>query len=298
MSTLQQTSPNKLLERVPVGSISFYSPFSFYSLDLDSGLKSSLDEVGLLQPVTLIVRDGKLVCVDGNRRVKHLQDTMQPDELLSAWILPQSLTDDQVLFEILHIGRSRQKGCVDKLNEYHLLNKLLPNNQGKSGVDKKRDLIISEGLGYSIRTIRRLLRIDRVMPSLLAAVDADIISLSQAEAKVKKIEYEKKKQEADQVAFDEFSGGSTNEPVSAEMDTADSAFEQPSDDDDTDDSVPMRKIHPRRYEDRIINLETLPTCCPTCNRSYKTISFDEIPEIFNQKREEKDNQTDWLNDVA
>lgn len=228
-------------------------------------LDISVGKSGVIQPFTGIVKDGKIVIIDGRERLKAAMDKFDEDYKVPVWVITETLTDSELKWLVLDIERTRQKTYVDLMNEYNLYNSLIPNRQGQKDVVKDRTLLICDLMGISKSQLMKLLRIDRVSPPLLHAVDGGLITLEGARRKAEEI---KRKRGLD----DELS-----EP---------------------EDKKEVKDGRDRIYRDRVVDLTNLPDECPSCNRRFETIKYDDIQDIFNVNRKEDEFQIDWLRDVA
>ncbi len=263
---------NKTLVWLELSNIHKCEDYRVYNSKFDKGLNTSIKLNNVIEPFTVIKKMKKYILINGFRRHDYLEEISSGDKLVPVWVITDDLTEAQIQMLILDLARVRQKGYVEILNEYHLYNKLLPNNQGKKNVEKYRSKDIADRIGTSVSTLRRLLKIDRIKPSLLTAVDSGVITLKKAEVDAKTIERERNK--ADE-KFD-------NEEVDDDF----------SNDEDSGQDQP--RTVKRSYKDKLIDLNILPECCPTCNRNFSNITWDEIPKIFNKKRKPEENQVDWL----
>lgn len=225
----------------------------------------SVGKSGVIQPFTGIVRDGNIVIIDGRERLKAARDKFDENYKVPVWIISETLTDSELKWLVLDLERTRQKNYVDLMNEYNLYNSLIPNRRGQKDVERHRTLVICDLMGISKSQLMRLLRIDKISPSLLHAVDSGLITLEGARRKADEI---KRKREQDDL------------------------HTKP------DDEKEETKGCERIYRDRVIDLSDLTDECPSCNRRFETIEYDDIQDIFNVNRKDNDFQTDWLQDVA
>jgi hypothetical protein len=260
-----------------LNDIHIHEKYQIYNSEPDQGLNQSLMVNDVIEPLTVLKsKEEEHILINGFRRYDFMIENDPSDKMIPVWVIEQELTDDEIHMLILDLARVRQKGYAEILNEYHLYDKILPNNQGKKGVEKHRIKEIADRIGVSVSTLRRLISIDRINPALLVAVDSGIITLSKAKVDAKNIERERKK--ADET-FE------LEEPV-----------EGIQDEDENSDDDP-RSVQ-RSFKDKIIDLNVLPNACPSCNRSFYNIEWEEIPEIFNLKRKPEEAQIDWLQKIA
>lgn len=258
----------KKLKWIPIGLIHKVDNFRIYTPGTNQGLKASIQKSGVIEPLSVIVRDKKHILINGYERIEVLeQDTnFGYDFKIPVWVYQDQLTDDEIHWLVLDLAKVRKKSNVDLVNEYHLYNKLVPNNQGKKDVDQHRIDYIATMMGISVSRLKKLLSIDKVQPSLLRAVDDEVITLSNAEQKKKAIVKKRKDEE---------------ELKEMQKDVDDNPVEETT-----------------KYHNKDVDLEALPTCCPSCNRAFDTMTWVEIPDIFNYKRKEENKQTDWLSKSA
>jgi hypothetical protein len=242
--------------------------FRFYRKQVRSDLKLSIiRNNGAILPVLAIVRNNQYVLINGHERVEILTELYSPDHEVQVWVIENELTDNQLLDLIVDLERTRKKGYTDVMSEFSVIHRTTPNQQGQKldGANRRKE--IAERLGISLSQMNKLIRIDKASPSLLHAVDGEIITLSMAMKKAKLIE----KKNDDKT--DENDGEST---------------EKKND---------VKQIG-RVFTNKLVDLESLPTCCEACHRPFSTIGWTEIPLIFNQNLKEEDQENTWLYEVA
>jgi hypothetical protein len=261
------------LRFLTLGQIILDDKYAIYDRTLDSSMSKSLEDSGLLQAFTAVPKESKYLLLDGSRRIDHLMATQSPDYLIPVWVIEDELTDKEIIRLVLSLNTTRKKKYVELLNEYHAYDKVIPNNQGKSGVEKYRHELIAEYMGISVSSINKLRFIDSIKPELIIAVDEGIITLGQAHVKAKQIKYERQKNQ------------------NPEEQIADSEFDLPALSDGEEDEA--NKV--RQRKDKIVDLTSLPTLCPCCNRPFSDMTWDDINTVFNKKQTEEDTATDWLN---
>lgn len=259
----------KKLEYVPLGKLGIIN--SLVSIDhwdeeSERAVKISIEKRGVATAYIAVKLDESYGVVDGKLRLKHELELHGPDHLVPVWVIEGEYTEEQIRQLIFDLDKRRKKSNVNILDEFHFLDKRIPNNQGKKGgdEDKHRKTIIAKEIGVSYSKIVQLLKIDRIKPSLLRAVDLDQITLQKALATAKEIEDARNNSE----------------------NTVDSS------------SVPSGP-HPVYSASNIhIDLNSLSSTCPCCNIPYSKLDWTDIPNIFTYKRKEEDKQIDWLKAVA
>lgn len=268
----------KTLEHLLLSSISVNEAYRIYDKTPDTGINESTTRAGIINPLMVIRKEDKYILIDGFHRYDFMIEKYPGDKEVPVWIIHNEFTDDQILMLILDIDRTKKKNYIDILAEYHLYNRLIPNNQGKSNMDSGRLKIIAERIGVSTSTINRLLKVDRVKPALVHAAANGIITLDKAMTDAKAIERERKKR--DEYEDDDFESSGED----ALEDLPDSENKKMK---STQDSR-------RAIVDKIIDLESITSCCPGCNRTLDNLTWEDIPTLFNQKRQPSEEQTDWL----
>jgi len=225
-------------------------------------LNISVGKSGVIQPFTGIVTGDKVSIIDGRERLRVAKEKFGQDHEVPVWVILDSLTDEQIKYLMLDLERTRRKTYVDRIAEYELYNKLIPNRQGQDlHGEKNRTQVICGLMGICKSQLMKLIKIDRISPTLLEAVDNDLITLEGARRKAEEIERNRKKEESEEI---------TTEPV----------------------------ISKRRFSDKVIDLESFPRCCPHCNNDFSTLRYEDILNRFNVNRKEDEFQTDWLRNVA
>lgn len=228
-------------------------------------LKLSLAERGKRGLYSAVLRDDKLVLIDGIR--SHAIEMKQhgPDHQVLVWVIQDAMTDDDIQWYRIDRRKSAKMLTTDIVSEYKFRNKHMPSNQGKK--DKKdeeyRRRRIAKEIGVSETKLTELLRIDRRKPAFLKAIDSGAKTLKEVLSDIKKLE---QKEKEDALKID---AGEQPEPFTPDLDVT----------------------------NKHIDLHEIPTCCPACNRPFNTIQWKEIPLLFNYKRTSDENQTDWLEAV-
>lgn len=240
--------------------VSEYFRYEPQTFEDDRSLQFSLKDRGLKEPFTAIRSGDNLNLLNGNRRHTILSDLYGPKYEVPVWVISESLNEEEIQWLILDLAKVRKKTNVDYVNEFHIYNKLVPNNQGKKNNPISRRQLLAQYMGVSSSKISLLLSIDADAPEQLKAVDNGIITLSQAKIKAKEIREHK---EQLQKGFQD------------------------------NDDVP-ELIITGKHRNKTIDLDSVATHCSHCNRSFDSIEWHEIPMIFNKNRNDKNNQTDWL----
>jgi len=263
----QKSQYNKTLQWIPLGQIHIEERYRVYTPGRNLGLAPSIERAGILEPFTVIT-PGKNILINGRERYDVGMEKLGPDYLVPVWLISDELTEEEIQWLILDLARVRHKSCVDQVNEFHMYHKLIPNNQGKTDVDQYRKDIIAGMIGISTSQLNKLLKIDRVKPALLHAVDTQVITIGKAETDCKMIELERKKQ------LGMLEGSEQDESQKQDQ-----------------------KIE-NKHQNWDIDLNALPTCCPCCNRPFSTLTWEDIPAIFNHKRKDDERQTNWIEPAA
>jgi DNA modification methylase len=163
-----------------------------YSLSDIDDLVSSIDDVGLLQP---LVVDQKNQIISGNRRfeaVKRLGWKKVDCERVKVG-------KSDVGWYLVHYNKQRVKTCRELLNEVSILlprysqgqgkrNDLtsVPQNKGQSS----RDRVASE-IGLSSSQVGKLMIIDKEDPDLIDLIDRGILTVSQAYLQTQRLKKER-----------------------------------------------------------------------------------------------------------
>lgn len=221
-------------------------------------LELSIQERGLKTAFTCYKKEGEYILLNGHRRYAILLQSNDAEFEVPIWLIEGELTEEDIDWFILDLAQVRKLTNRDYLNLYKKYNELVPNNRGKKDSPESRRKIIAEYVGISSSQISKLLLVDQHAPKLFRNVDDGKNTLIQAEQMAKAARSEKKKREE------------ARDNPGSELD---------------DDEEEKRN--------RVIDLESLPDCCPSCNRTFD-ITWEDIPNIFNEKRDDTNNQKDWL----
>ena len=259
----------KKLEYVPLGKLGIIN--SLISIDHWDGesevaVKTSIEKRGVVSAYIAVKAGESYGVIDGKLRLKYELELHGPDHLVPVWVIDGEPTEEQIRQLMFDLDKRRKKSNVNIMDEFHFLNKRLPNNQGKKGgdEDKIRKTIIAKEIGVSYSKIVLLLKIDRTKPSLLRAIDLEQSTLQKALATVKEMEDAKANSET---GVDDGVSTVGQQPIYS-----------------------ASNIH--------IDLNSLSSTCPCCNIPYNKLDWADIPNIFTYKRREEDKQLDWLQAVA
>lgn len=273
-----QNNISKILRQIRLGDFSIDPKYVFHSIQGEENtlaLEISLKEDGLQGTFTAIKKGEKLILIDGNRRYPTLLDLHGPELMVYVWVYDGDLSEEEINKQILAIGKTRNKSTRDVTNEFDVWEGIVPSNQGKNDVNTGRVQEIAQRIGVSTSKLNKLLRIRREDPDLLRQIDVEDTSFTSAYNRAivlkKKREEQQKEAEKKEVVVD-------GQPEVSEQEIAGGGKE--------------------KYRDKDVDLDALPTCCPTCNRSYNTITPEEIPSMFNVDRKEENNQTTWMQKTA
>lgn len=241
-------------------SVGFYQP---QSLESDLSLELSLMDRGMRKPFIATESHGQLVILDGKRRYPMMLKHYGPDHVIPVLMVNIVLTQDEMALLQMDLANTRKKLKVDLVSEFHLYDKHVPKQQGVKG-DEKRDRRkqIAEFMGISTSHLAMLLRIDKVNPKLLKAVDDGLATLSKVQAQAKEIERREAAVAAEKNA-------STEKDPDAEV------------------------VELLRFKDKHVDTSERLRCCPACNR-YIAPKWEDIPELFNLERDDTNNATNWL----
>jgi hypothetical protein len=225
----------------------------FYPPRLRTDLEHSLSESKFIVPLTAILEAGQNILLDGFDRFDIVHQKGMQDKI-PVWVILDPMTDQEKRKLIVDLAKQKQKNYVDYMNEYHFYSSIIPNEQGKQMGGKNRHKLIALLMGISTSQLSKLLRIDSVSPELLAAVDHEHLTLSQAEQRAK----EKKR-----------SGGRD-----------------------------ARNTHPQLFNpDKKIDMTPPLDKCPSCHRPLTTVKWEDLPAMFDFKKDESNSQTTWLEPI-
>lgn len=269
MLTISQIK--KTLVPLTIGELSVDPKYTFHSTQSDEntkGLELSIKEDGYQGVMTAVKKDDNFYLINGIRCHSILLDLHGPDFNVFVWVLDGQPTDKEIKLHILALGKVRKKSKIDLLAEFEVWDKVIPSNQGKKDVDKKRIDLISQRMGISTSLLNKLIRINKADPDLIRQLDVGDTDLKKAETRAKHKEKESEKNNLLDKA----------KPAELELNGQEPLF--------------------TKYKDVDVCLDDLPTCCPTCNRQFSTITPEEIPSIFNVERKEENKQITWMQRTA
>lgn len=177
-----------MANKVPVSLLSHH-PInrSIYSLSSIDALMSSIDEMGLLQPLVI---DQNNHVISGNRRLKAIQNLGWK----SVSVEQLSVHDDEVVPLIVSYNHQRVKTNKEVLQEYQAMEKAIGAGQGRrndllnptcatSGTSSRnprtRD-VIAEKIGMSSSQLGRLLFIHSNNPKYIELIDDGELTINKA----------------------------------------------------------------------------------------------------------------------
>ena len=149
--------------------------------DIDD-LASSIEEVGLLQPLVI---DQKNRVISGNRRLRALQKL----GIKRVQVEKVKVSDKEIGKLLVHHNKQRIKTNRELLNEYHILRKYYSVGQGRrtdlsTSVSPNRSSTardrIADELGVSNGRIARLVFIETENEELIDLIDKGILTTNQA----------------------------------------------------------------------------------------------------------------------
>lgn len=272
MEKINQLS--KKLLQLSLGELSIDPQYVFHAKQGEENtraLELSLKEDGYQGAMTTINKDGNHIIINGNRCYPILLDLYGPDFKVYVWVLDGEPSDEEIKLYILALGKVRTKLKQDIMNEFDYWNSVTPSNQGKKDGSVSRNQIIAQRIGISTSLLNKLLAIRKEDVDLMRQIDAGDASLKNAEDRANKLKKERENAEKEAPASDSHDG------VVKLDDTG------------NDNS---------KYRDKNVDLGIFPMCCPTCNRSFITITPEEIPSIFNVNRKEENKQITWMRKSA
>jgi len=158
----------------------------FYQARERTDLEHTIKESKFMEPITVCYEEGKYILLNGFDRMGIVSKNKLTAKI-PTWVLLDMLSDVQKKKFIVDLAKQKQKTYVDYMNEYHLYNSMIPNEQGQKMDGKNRHKLIASMMGLSTSQLSKLLRIDKASPVLLAAVDNEHITLSKAEQQAKEI---------------------------------------------------------------------------------------------------------------
>jgi len=164
-----------------------------YNLSGIEELAASIDEVGLLQAIT--VNQSHMV-ISGHRRLEAIK-SLGWDEVSVEVIKTRKETEAAL---IVHYNKQREKSCQEILNEYRVLKDSLSQKSGfvhlnktsnTSSSQKNTRKEISQSLGVADSRLGKMLFIEKHRPDFIRFIDRDTISLNEAYTAVRRTREDK-----------------------------------------------------------------------------------------------------------
>lgn len=146
---------------------------SIYSLSGIEDLMSSIQDVGLLQPLTI---DQHNQVVSGNRRFEAIRK-LKWDKVEVVKI---NVPKGQEIKLLIHFNKQRIKSSSELLSEYDHLKKYYKSNKHEIGKGLNVRLMVSEDIQFSDGQLARLLYIRKHKPELIELIDKGILSVNQS----------------------------------------------------------------------------------------------------------------------
>lgn len=166
------------------GEIKVKEELRFYPPRKRTDLEHSIAESKILEPFTTILEGGQIILLNGFARYDIILQTGVQDKI-PVWVILDPMSDVQKRQLQIELAKQMQKYYVDYINEYNHYNTIVPKNQGKKTEGKNRHKLIALMMGISTSQLSKLLHIHKIDPDLLAAVDHEHMTLSQAEQRAK-----------------------------------------------------------------------------------------------------------------
>lgn len=152
-----------------------------YSLSNIEDLVSSIEDVGLLQPI--IINQNHQI-ISGHRRYTAIKEL--------GWneveVEQRNINDEEVELYLVHANKQRIKSAGELLAEYHTLRRIHKKQQGKrndltfdtrnKSVNSRED--IANDIGISGSQLGRLLYIEKNRPGLIKSIDDGILTIRHA----------------------------------------------------------------------------------------------------------------------
>ena len=170
-----------------------------YSLSDLEDLKSSIQEVGLLQP--LILNQFNQI-LSGHRRVECIKDLGWEEVEVDI----KEINDEETELYLVHFNKQRIKSIKEVLNEYDVIEKFYDNKRGKiknvrtNNHEKKynrRDRIAEE-IGVKSSQLGKLLFIRKNNEDHIELIDKGILTINQSYLQIQRESKEKVSREGDQ----------------------------------------------------------------------------------------------------
>ena len=158
-----------------------------YTLSDIEDLAASIDQVGLLEPITIDKRNRVL---SGHRRLTAIKTLGWSSVDCEVITIPKGQDDEY----LVHFNKHRVKTSQELLNEARVLLPKVKIGQGSRNHQQKgmltRDVLADE-LGVKSTTLYRLMYVDRHAPDLVKLIDDGVMTLNQAHMQVSRVINEK-----------------------------------------------------------------------------------------------------------
>lgn len=146
---------------------------SIYSLSGIEDLMRSIEDVGLLQPLTI---DQHNQVVSGNRRFEAIRKLKWE----KVEVVKINVPKGQEIKLLIHFNKQRIKSSSELLSEYDHLKKYYKSNKHEIGKGLNVRLMVSEDIQFSDGQLARLLYIRKHKPELIELIDKGILSVNQS----------------------------------------------------------------------------------------------------------------------
>jgi len=145
---------------------------SIYSLSGIEDLMTSIQDVGLLQPLTI---DQHNQVVSGNRRFEAVRKLKWE----KVEVIKINVPKGQEIKLLIHFNKQRIKSSSELLSEYDHLKKYYKSNKHEIGRGLNVRLMVSEDIQLSDGQLGRLIFIRKHRPELIELIDKGILSVNQ-----------------------------------------------------------------------------------------------------------------------
>jgi DNA modification methylase len=145
---------------------------SIYSLTGIEDLMRSIEDVGLLQPLTI---DQHNQVVSGNRRFEAIRKLKWE----KVEVIRINVPKGQEIKLLIHFNKQRIKSSSELLSEYDHLKKYYKSNKHEIGRGLNVRLMVSEDIQLSDGQLGRLIFIRKHRPELIDLIDKGILSINQ-----------------------------------------------------------------------------------------------------------------------
>jgi DNA modification methylase len=149
-----------------------------YTLSGLEELKKSIEEVGLLQPLTI---DQHNQVISGNRRFESIKSLGWKQVEVNR----MNVKDGEEVLLLIHANQQRIKSPIELLNEHDELKNYYKNNPEFKG--KRIREQVSEDLNVSNGQLAKLLYVRKHQPDFIDLIDRGILSINQATLQVQRI---------------------------------------------------------------------------------------------------------------